>query len=243
MKAFYLTGVLLFWNTILYGQGEKLFDITENFQDCVSMKTTSSVKVKDSAFFEDERYLVKATCHGEFGGSIWFKDKTTGVTYSRESTCPVCIIKLKGKYYVTNALAHLSGFSQVLEIDRPDSMSVVKPGTIASENSAAYNRESHSFKGARVLVDSIGILTLASFPYQGELFYIITDFQKTYVARIAQDRFVTLDTVSNVSIWTYRSVVIRTIEDHYVVFFANDDTKGYMDIFENKISLYRYRGH
>lgn len=248
MKALSLIGALIFGSVVLYGQSKKLFDITETFQDSASMRTRSSFKAKDSSFFEDQKYIVRRTCSGEWGGTIWFKNKATGITRSCASTCPVCINKLNGKYYVTNALAHLSGFSQVLEIEKPDSMRVFKlpkPRSVKGGVTVRYSGdgESKSIKGAKILADSIGILTLASFPYQGELFYIVTDFEETFVDKIEENSFVTVDTVSKVSIWTYNPIMTRTIDDHFIVFFENDITKGYIDIFENRLSLYRYSVH
>jgi hypothetical protein len=80
-----------------------------------------------------------------------------------------------------------------------------------------------------------------SFPYHEELYYIVTDFQKTFLTRIIHRHFETIDTISSVSIWTYDPSVIRTIDNHYLFFFENPDTKGYLDIAENKIALYRYK--
>jgi hypothetical protein len=246
MKSGFLIGVLILGDIAVYGQYGKLFDITETIQDSLSMRLPSSFRSRDSSIYEDEKYLVKRSCRGEYGGTIWFKKKATGITYSCKSTCPVCVNNLNGKYYVINTLAHSKGNSQILEIDAPDSMDVFKmpkPRKVKGKVFFPYvgAGESKSSKGAIILVDSIGVLTMASFPYQGELYYIISDFERTFIAKIIRDHFVTLDTLANVSIWTYDPIVTRTVDDHYVVFFENDVTKGYVDVFGNKISLYRYR--
>lgn len=243
-----LIGVFVLRALVLCGQPVKPFDLSETFQDSASMKTEFSFKNRYPGFFEDEKYKVTRTCSGEWGGSIWFKNKQGGITRSCEATCPVCVNKLNGKYYVTATLAHLSGFSEILEIDHPDSMRIFKmpkPRRIRGKKFVRYvgDSESKSRRGARVLVDSVGILTLGSFPYQGRLYYIVTDFKKTFVAKITADRFVTLDTVSSVSLWTYDPTMTRTVDDHYVMFFANSAAMGYIDIFENKIAVYRTKGH
>jgi hypothetical protein len=229
-----------------FGQTTKLFDISETFQDSAVMRSQASIKGADSSFFSDEQYVVSRTCSGEWGGTVWFKKKRTGIIYSCASSCPVCINKLGGKYYVTSTLAHMSGFSSVLEIDKPDAMNIFKlpkPRKRKGNQLVRYvgDNESKSTQGVKVLLDSMGILTLCSFPYEGELFYIITDFQKTFIAKIAHRHFETIDTISNASIWTYDPSVIKTINNHYIFFFENTDTKGYLDIFENNVALYRYK--
>lgn len=97
--------------------------------------------------------------------------------------------------------------------------------------------ESNSKKGTNVLVDSIKLMTIATFPFNDQLYHVVTDFKKTYISKIENNNFVTVDTISNSSIWTYEPVVIRTIDGHYIVFFK---TQGYLEIYDNKINLIRY---
>jgi hypothetical protein len=224
----------------------KLFEISETMpKDSTEVNQMDSFRDQHPSYlFEDDDYVVKKTCSGEWGGTIWFTSKKTGIMYSCSATCPVAVDKMNGRYFVTNTLAHLDGFSQVIEIDRPTSMDIFKLPKAKRVKGKALVRsvgdnESKSTKGARVLSDSIGILTLASFPYKDQLFYIVTDFQKTYVDKIEGGKFVTVDTVCNISIWTYNPEVLMTKDCHYIVFFKNDHAEGYLDLFENKISLIR----
>ncbi|SFG87014.1 hypothetical protein [Pontibacter chinhatensis] len=206
----------------------------------------SYLATKNAFLFEDDNYAVRKTCSGEWGGSIWFKNKKTGIEYASEATCPVVVNKLDGKYIVTNTLAHLSGFTQVLEISNPDSLEIFelpKPRQKKGKTIVRYvgDNQSKSKKGTIQLIDSVGVLTLASFPYQGDLFHIITDFKRTFVSKIENKRFVTIDTVSNEGIWTYNPEVIKTKNDQYIVFFNNKEVKGYLEIDDNLITLYRFK--
>jgi len=230
-----------------YGQTEGLFEIKEFIvKDSLQRRTVSDFKRQNSNFYEDENYIVSKTCSGEWGGTIKFKNKRTGVETSCSATCPVVVNKLNGKYFVTNTLAHLMGFSELIEIPNPDSLSIFKlpkPRNRKGKTAIRYvgDDESKSTIATRQLVDSIGVLTLASFIYKEQLFHIVTDFQKTFVAKIENKKFVTIDAISKESIWTYDPEVIKTIDDHYVVFFSNETTKGYLDIYDNKINLIRYK--
>jgi hypothetical protein len=50
--------------------------------------------------FEDETCAVTSDCHGEFGSTIYFKNKSTGTTDSAFSGCPFVVNKLGDKYFV-----------------------------------------------------------------------------------------------------------------------------------------------
>lgn len=215
-------------------QSEELFKVQQTtIHDNSQKKSRRDFKRINSNFFEDENYVVRKTCRGEFGGSVFFKNKKTGTEYSCNATCPVVVNKIDGKYIVTNTLAHLIGVSEVIQIDNPDSMLVFKRN--------GGDNESGSTKGSRQLLDTTKILILISFPYAGELYHITTDFEKTYVSKIENKKLINLGLVSNESIWTYNPEVIQTIENHYIVFFRNETIKGYLDIFDNQIGLIRFK--
>lgn len=265
----YLILIALISCFLLYGQGDVVFESREIFiRDSTQFKTEQDFVRGSSFIFEDEDYRLRKTCSGEWGGSIWFKNKKTNIEYSCSATCPVVVNKLNGKYIVTATLAHLSGSSEILEIDDPTLLTIYKTPKRSkkikiiefdkptSNTNAAPKRikrialcvqryvgddESKSKIGSNMLLDSIGVLTLASFPYNGELFHVTTDFKKTFICRIANNRFVTVDTISNESIWTYNPEVIRTNDDHFIVFFKNKDVGGYLDIVDNKINIIRYK--
>lgn len=201
-------------------------------------------KVNSDNIFEDSLYIISKTCSGEWGGSIKFKNKKTGVEYSAASTCPVVVNKMNGKYYITNTLAHMSGFSEILEIENPDLMTVFelpRPRSKKGKTIVRYigDDESKSTNGTKQLVDSIGVLTLASFPYNGQLYHIVTDFKKTFLTKIENNRFVTIDTVSEKSIWTYDPEVFLKQDGHMIILFKNQEVEGVLDIFENQITLRR----
>jgi hypothetical protein len=199
-----------------------------------------------SNFYEDDKYVVRTTCSGEWGGTVWFKNKKTGIERSCIASCPVVINKLDGKYFVTATLNHLVGFSQIIEIDNPESLTVFKlpkPRAVIGKRiiRAVGDDESNSTRGSKILLDTMKISILVSFPFNGELYHIITDYKKTYIAKIENKKFLTIDTISNKSIWTNDPEVIKTVDGHSIVLFHNERTAGYLDIFNDKIILIRYR--
>lgn len=204
----------------------------------------SKLKANPDNIYEDSSYIVSKTCSGEWGGTVTFKNKKTGTEHSAASTCPVVINKLNEKYYVTNTLAHLRGFSEILEISNPELMPILKVPEPRNNNGKTIIRyigddESKSTKGTKQLIDSIGILILASFPYKGQLYHIVTDFNKTLIDKIENQRLVTVDTISDGPIWTYDPEVILNVNGHMIVPLNLDDNEGFLDIFENQITIRR----
>ncbi len=198
---------------------------------------------KDSILFEDSVYSVRSTCRGEWGGSIWFTNKRTGIEYSCAATCPVTVNSIEGLYMVTTTLAHGPGSSRIIQILNPDLMEVFElpePKEVSEDGTPVYyvtDFESHSYEGTTSLLDTVGILTLSSFKYEGELYHITTDFKSTFVSNIQKGKFAIIDTIANKSIWTYKPEVLILENGHLITFFTNDETKGYIDIWENKIDL------
>jgi len=53
--------------------------------------------------FEDENYRVTADCRGEFGSTIYLKNKSTNTTYSTNSECPFLVNKLGDRFIVNTS--------------------------------------------------------------------------------------------------------------------------------------------
>ncbi|WP_316789606.1 hypothetical protein [Pedobacter frigoris] len=244
MKFLYVTVLSFFCVCISHAQ-ENVFIIKEVIDTTMTKKSPQDFDKVYTAFFEDKDYIVRKTCSGEWGGTVIFKNKKTGIEYCCGSTCPVVVNKMSGKYIVTNTLAHMIGFSEIIEIENPDSMNIFKlskPRKVKGKKIRYVgDDESKSIAGTRKLVDTTGVFTLASFLYKEELFHIITDFHKTFLAKIHEGKFVTLNEISNESIWTYNPEVIKTSDGRCVVFFENKEVNGYVEIFGNEITLMRYK--
>lgn len=234
MKRLYLILFLFIAYFHVLAQSKDIFKVQ---QTVIKENNGGRFKSANPNFYEDEDYVVQKTCMGEFGGIVIFKNKKTGIAYYCGATCPVIVNKMNGKYIVSNTLLHLSGFSEVIQIDNPAALQVLKPGkpTIGEGG----NIEAGSTKGRKQVLDTMGVLILVSFPYEGELYHITTDFKNTYISKIEGNKFVNIGLVANESFWSYRAEVIQTKENHYVIFFGNN--KGYLDIFGDQIGGVRYQ--
>ncbi|WP_409415792.1 hypothetical protein [Flavobacterium sp. PS2] len=240
-KYFTLITFILSLNSI--GQNSKIFVIKEYIKnDGLTYRNKNDFKFNQENIYEDELYIVSKTCSGEWGGTVKFKNKKTNIEYSASATCPVAVNKLNGKYYVTNSLAHLDGFSEILEIKNPALLTVIKKTKRRKKKSKIIiSYESQSNKGTKQLLDSVGALTLASFPFKGQLYHIVTDYNNTFLAKIDNNKFVKIDTISDESIWSDNLEAFITIDKHLIIFFENRDVKGYFDIIDNHINIIRQR--
>lgn len=72
--------------------------------------------------FQDEKYEVWNSCSGEWGGTIYFKNKHNGEIRYAQSTCTASVNKIGDKYYISNASTHLYERSSILEIINPEKM-------------------------------------------------------------------------------------------------------------------------
>jgi hypothetical protein len=251
----------IFTLIIIFTSGLLTYSQTFNIEtilitDSSQFKRSSDFIRCDSVFFQDDNYYVRRTCSGEWGGSIWFKNKKTGIEYSCSATCPVIINKMGGKYIVSNTLAHMCGSSDVIEIEYPDSMEIFKmPLPQAKEGTIEYryvgDDESKSNKGTHQLVDTVCAMIHISFPYKGQLYHIISDSENLYLSQIKDNKLVTIDTVfrglenfnkeSEGISYTFDTDGFKTIDNHYVVLYENSGLVGFLDIYENKIKLIRYK--
>lgn len=226
--------------TTSLGQTIGLFQVTDTILTENEKIWIEKIKKERKVFFEDNTYKVTKTCSGEWGGTIRFTDKNTGIEYSCESTCPVSVTVLNGEYIVTSSLGHLSGSTEIIKVRDPKSMDVFQlPPPIKKKGKKVFryigDTESKSKKGTETLIDSFGVLTLGSFVFEKELFHVVTDFEKTYIAKIEKNKFVMIEFICNGRTWTYGHDVIPTEDGHVIIIIKG----GYIDIFENHVKVLR----
>lgn len=207
------------------------FVVGRNRLDMDYRMRIDSLKTNRPSFFEDEKYVVTRTCYGEWGGIIIFHNKDSGVEYVSGSTCAIAVNKLKGKFFITNTLAHMGGFSEVLEIDDPDSLNFFHGG--GEEKIDRYMELSASRKGTTQLLDTTGVLTIGTFPYHDELYHVVTDYKRTYLARIQDRKLIPVKQIAGENLWTKNIDVIRVENDHYVMAIPS----GYLDVSGNVITI------
>ncbi len=157
--------------------------------------------------YEDDEFLVRTCCAGEFGGAIYFKDKKTRKTYSCQATCLAGIQKINGSFYLTSSLPHISGMSKVFKIKNPRNLYEIKK-KCQLENCRWYDIYPEDFrqeikhpvgydKGYEILLDTSNINIIGSFVKKSQLYHIYSDSKNTYLGYIKEKKIVAIDTLAN----------------------------------------------
>lgn len=206
--------------------------------DSLALKLKEA-KVLQKNLYEDEKYVVRGTCSGEWGGSVWFKNKRTGIESSGAATCPVSVNRIGTTYYVTASLAHLSGSCEILEILDPDSMAVFKmPPPRKKKGKKEYryvgDDESKSTTGIRPLITSYEALVLGSFIVDDQLFHIVTKNRETFIASIKDENFQKIASLTSEDVFTYETQNIK-VGTHLFIPIA----VGYLEVVGSHVTILR----
>jgi len=134
--------------------------------------------------FEDEQFIVFGDCFGEWGGTVYFFEKSTSKTFFTESTCANSVIKNANGYNVLAHLGHGSGSTEVKAIPDPTKLTFVKPneiGKTANGQAMGYIDKSNAFKK---IFDFYGVQIFSSFNYLDKVLYIVHLSDLTFIAEI-----------------------------------------------------------
>lgn len=179
-----------------------------------------------NCFYEDSIFKAYSYCKGEFGGLIKFVHQRNGMDRYVESTCPISINRIDGNYFITSSLTHLRGSTSIQKISNLDS------------------KESHLTITS--ILDTTEILTLGSFVYKNELFHLMTNRQKTFIAKIEKGNIKVVQTLVDRSLFMYSPKMIATEDETNVLVVRNLTEKsyltrgrisGYITIKDDKITL------
>jgi len=236
---------LLLKNDSLIGLSNTKNHYYLNKNEWIPLKET----LGNSPIFEDDKYVVISTCSGEWGGSLYFRDKKTNKLYECESTCTVSLVKKDSKYYVTASLGHLSGFTDLFEIDDPSKLKVYNRDEILKKKANAKKKkityvsyvgedESRSEEGKTQLADSIGVVAVSSFLYNSNFFYLVAKHGRTFITSIQNKKLVTLDEIELKT--DYYTSINRNYPDQTICNFRDDETSGFIAIQNNKIVTYLF---
>ena len=183
--------------------------------------------------FEDEKYVVTKTCSGEWGGTIKFLNKNSGITYAASVSCPISVNKINTSYYVSSSMCHIGTFSEFIRIDDPEKLKIYQEHSESSNGKLVGSEESHSNKGTVSLMGDQFVFEglQTSFVYNDSLFYILCDDYETYLGEIVNKQIVKLETISKILLCGSSSAAYKSDENHLIVPFSSDNGDGYIDIF------------
>jgi len=163
---------------------------SSNFKMSLNDFQFEELEIENRSLLVDEKYEIYASCNGEWGGTIFFKDKNSDAVYEGSSTCVDIINKINDEYYITNYMPHMHGFASVLRISDPKKMK--KSSNInALMNRTIEEQISHSsWDGMEVLMDTLGFRIQESFVLKEKLLHLYFDESGTFIGEVKNDSVV-----------------------------------------------------
>jgi|GEM_PF-1668129 len=223
-----------------YGQSAPHFNV-QLFSTSLKEKPVA-YEPASPTLYEDEDYIVSAYCYGEFGGGLLFKSKRTDSTYTCQATCVLNILKLHQHYIANCTLAHMAGSARVLEIADPRKMKAlpINRKKRGKHPRITVMQGELSTAGTKTLADSVGVHLAGSFLLNERPYFIVTNSENTFLTTIESGRFMTVTKLADFSTWSYDPSVRETPDGHYLFFYKNDKSQGYIDVYNTTINVIRY---
>lgn len=182
---------------------------------------------------EDEKYIVSDCCIGEYGGSIFFKEKSTQKVFSCPATCAVGLNKIDGIYYLTNSIAHLNGFSEILKIENPKNLFELTIDSLKNNcnwwvRHPLYSTDKTAFqKGTETIFESNDLI-LTSFVKNETFYHINSTEDKTFISTLENNQLNPVDSFSK-SLFAYFSNLEST-KDGFIYNFNNNEFRGFIEL-------------
>ncbi len=204
------------------------------------------LKFKDAAtyyglLYKDEKYEAWKSCSGEWGGTIYFKNRKSGLIHYAIATCPVSVNKINGKYYISNSLSHLFGHSYILEISNPESMELTEKIPLNLPGIITRPYEAQTRQGTKKVVDSSGVIIAASFVYNQKLYAVLSsnDGKQTTISELKGKKFETILKLPE-KLFYSEPLVVKKADNNLSLYFQNPKS-GILHIRDNKIELIYYQ--
>lgn len=223
----------------------KVFEFTTETVDKNIVQELKQIKNQKpyGLVFQDEKYEVWNSCSGEWGGTIYFKNKHNGEIRYAQSTCTASVNKISDKYYISNASTHLYERSSILEIINPEKMELTLKLPPFHPEIETREYETKSNLGTKTIVDSVGVSILTSFVYKNNLYSILKNYKNDLItiSKVENYKFKTVQILDGLILNDFPQI-LKESETHQKLYFQNS-TPGILYIKDNKIKFTFYKNN
>lgn len=156
--------------------------------------------------FDDDSYLCFRDCHGEWGGTIYFFNKTTHNIHYTEATCANSVLKNNGNYFVFSHLGHMMGSAQMKKIPDPAKLPQVKAKQIdktVNGQALGYTDKSNA---SQTVFDYFNIEIFSSFLHNNKNIYLVHWIDVTFLAEIENNRILIINPLFNNGLYTHEPI-------------------------------------
>ncbi|WP_336518007.1 hypothetical protein [Pollutibacter soli] len=174
-----------FEDTVFLATDDETFFIDKDFN---LRKYEKVRRIYGNFLYDDSSYYVYACCAGEFGGSVFFRDKATNKTYSYFATCARQVVRFKGQYVVCNNLAHLGRSMSFLFVPNPQHLYELKEEKMKNhcnwyvDVDSLKNRGEINPTGGVKSNYSYDLMSLVSFGVGDSLYSVVCSDTSTFIA-------------------------------------------------------------
>jgi len=187
------------------------------------------MKYQGDFLFEDENYYVIENCEGEFGSSIYFKNKKTNITYEASTPCPIVLNKVDNQYYITSSESNaLNVFSSISVIADPLKLKV---------NDRIIR--SASTVGVKQVLDTSGCYISSSFAYKDTLYHIFSNEKTTKIGVVKNKQLS--------PVFDFKEKLEIQLQQHFfdghqlsVFNTEKNNTFGFLEIKGNQIKMHYF---
>ncbi|PRB83592.1 hypothetical protein CQ022_15955 [Chryseobacterium culicis] len=235
---------VLFFLLLMTGctKGPSFFEFTTEKVDRDIVEDLKKIKnlPHPRLLYSDTIYEVWKTCSGEWGGTVYFKNKKTNKIYNARATCPVSVNRINNKYYISNSLSHLSGSSDIMEVIDPEKMEQATKIPVYYPDIITREYESHSSKGTKKLIESFGTLIMSSFVYKQKLYSILLhyDTNQVTISELRDNKFYTIQEIDK-DLFSDDPLIIKKSENYQKIYLQHPNPR-ILEINENKIRFISY---
>jgi hypothetical protein len=219
------TFLLRYNDTVFVGNNDKTYYLKADF---TPLEYRSEQRMYGAVLLEDSAYLIYGCCAGEWGGSVFFRSKQTGKTYSYFATCPAQVLRFGRDYVVCNNLAHLADQMSFLVVTDPTTLYEITDERLKNHcnwYTAIDSLKDHwqvSKKGSVRFYDAYDAMSFITFPFGDSLYSILSLTNAIVLAVHRGDTTITKDTLFHKRIPFHETQVI--------------------DVGKKKVCLYRLTG-
>jgi hypothetical protein len=245
------TFLLRYNDTVFVGNNDKAFYLKADFSP-VEYKVKRRVYSK--VLLEDSAYLIYGCCAGEWGGSVFFRSKPTGKTYSYFATCPSQVLRFGKEYVVSNNLAHLSDHMSFLVVKNPATLYEITDEKLKNHCNwyttidSLKNHWQVSKKGNVRFYDAYDAMSLVSFPSGDSLYSVLSIPKATVLVVHRGDTTITKDTLFDRKIPFHETQVIEagmkkvclfrlTEGSPFAAYWTRGNSTGLIVVGENSIDF------
>lgn len=195
--------------------------------------------------FEDNDYIVSSICQGEFGGTIFFKSKTTSKLYQTWCTCAFDVHKSNTAYFVTSTLGHGEGSVHVLKIADPTKLPPYNPNDF--KKGYWQGRDGKIFDLGKVTIfESYSQLCVGKFIKEAKAYFVLVKTTPV-TGEFVQLGIYTIENNSLILIREIKSEHFDSFTEfwsnrhpHPFITYENDKSTGFIDFSDGKIVFYNF---